>query len=49
MAPTIEFECGHVTKPVGAIGLACKAHIGQCTNESCQAEVVAEAKKAGLL
>lgn len=49
MAPTIEFDCGEVSKPVGNIAMACKAHIGKCTNESCQAEVTAEAKKAGIL
>lgn len=49
MAPSIEFECGATVKSVGAIGLACKAHIGECANADCQAEVTVEARKAGLL
>lgn len=49
MAPSIELECGEVLKNVGAIGLACKAHIGKCDNETCQEEVKQEAQKAGLL
>jgi hypothetical protein len=46
---TVEFECGAIAKNIGAVGLACRAHIGQCNNQTCQAEVIAEAKKAGLL
>lgn len=49
MAPSLEFDCGTIVKSVGALGLACKAHIGKCENEACQAEVTAEAQKAGLL
>lgn len=49
MAPTVVFECGLEQVGVGAIGLACKAHIDKCQNSKCQKEVVAEAKKAGLL
>ena len=45
----IEFDCGTEIKNVGALGLACKAHIGACAVSECQAEVIAEAKKAGLL
>lgn len=45
----IEFNCGTVVKNIGALGLACKAHIHQCEDADCQAEVKAEAKKAGLL
>lgn len=48
MAPSLEFGCGTVAKGVGAIGLACKAHIGTCDNAACQAEVMAEAAKAGV-
>lgn len=48
MAPSLEFDCGKVVQSVGSVALACKAHIGQCTNESCQAEVKQEAQKAGL-
>lgn len=48
-SPSIEFECGIVAKNVGAIGLACKAHIDKCNNVKCQTEVTAEAKKAGLI
>ena len=48
MTPSIEFDCGTIIKSAGSIALACKAHIGKCTNEACQAEVKAEARKAGL-
>lgn len=45
----IEFDCGQTANNIGALGLACKAHIGKCDNAACQSEVQAEAKKAGLL
>jgi hypothetical protein len=41
----IEFDCGMIAKSVGAIGMACKAHIGKCENKACQADVKKEAEK----
>ena len=43
----IEFECGHTANNVGIPSMAIRAHVGQCNNQACQAELLAEAFKTG--
>lgn len=42
---TIEFECGHVHRNVGMVGMAIRSHIGQCDNQGCQNELPGLAEK----
>lgn len=41
----IEFECGAKARNVAMPGMAIRAHIGQCENAACQAELPVEAAK----
>lgn len=42
---TVEFECGVVQQNVAMPGMAARAHIGQCENQVCQADVREAAEK----
>lgn len=41
----IEFDCGAVARNVAMPGMAIRAHIGQCEDAACQADVKAAAEK----